>query len=218
MPFTRRSKKNALRRLLSNLKNYRLLILSAATCSVLNKIFDLAPPVLIGLSVDVVVREQNSWLGNAGYESVPSQLGILAFLSFVIWTAESCFEYLYSFLWRNLAQTTQHTIRVKAYSHLQKLDLSFFEGDSSGRLLTVLNDDINQLERFLDHGANQILQLIITVILIGGAMAIISPGVAFLSFIPIPIILWGSINFQKKLAPKYQSTTHTQLISIICTH
>ncbi len=196
--------KSALRRLIGSLNNYRLLILSAAACSVLNKIFDLAPPVLIGLSVDVVVREQNSWLGSLGFQSVPSQLGILTFLSFVIWSAESFFEYLYSYLWRNLAQTTQHSLRVKAYSHLQKLDLAFFENDSSGRLLTVLNDDINQLERFLDHGANQILQLIITVVVIGGAMAIISPGVALLSFLPIPIILWGSINFQKKLAPKYR--------------
>ncbi len=197
-------KNSALRRLIGSLRNYRLLILSATACSVLNKIFDLAPPVLIGLSVDVVVREQNSWLGSLGFQSVPSQLGILTFLSFVIWSAESCFEYLYSYLWRNLAQTTQHSLRVKAYSHLQKLDLAFFENDSSGRLLTVLNDDINQLERFLDHGANQILQLIITVVVIGGAMAIISPGVALLSFLPIPIILWGSINFQKKLAPKYR--------------
>ena len=196
--------KSALRRLIGSLNNYRLLILSAAACSVLNKIFDLAPPVLIGLSVDVVVREQNSWLGSLGFQSVPSQLGILTFLSFVIWSAESFFEYLYSYLWRNLAQTTQHSLRIKAYSHLQKLDLAFFENDSSGRLLTVLNDDINQLERFLDHGANQILQLIITVVVIGGAMTIISPGVALLSFLPIPIILWGSINFQKKLAPKYR--------------
>ncbi len=196
--------KNVLRRLLSNLKSYRTLIIAATTCSVLNKIFDLAPPVLIGLSVDVVVREQNSWLASLGFTSVPSQLGILAFFSFLIWSAESLFEYLYGFLWRNLAQTTQHTLRIKAYGHLQNLEMAFFEVDSSGRLLAVLNDDINQLERFLDHGANQIIQLIITVLTIGGAMAMVAPGVALLAFLPIPLILWGSINFQKKLAPKYR--------------
>ncbi|WP_320668017.1 ABC transporter ATP-binding protein [Prochlorococcus sp. MIT 1307] len=198
------SSKNPLLRLLSNLRSSRQLIFAATTCSILNKILDLAPPVLIGLSVDVVVREQTSWLAGLGFKSVPSQLGILAFISFLIWSAESLFEYLYGFLWRNLAQTTQHTLRIKAYSHLQKLEMAFFEGDSSGRLMTVLNDDINQLERFLDHGANQILQLIVTVIVVGGAMAIIAPGVAFLSFLPIPFILWGSINFQKKLAPRYR--------------
>ena len=196
--------KSALNRLLSNLKNYRLLIFAATTCSVLNKIFDLAPPVLIGLSVDVVVREQTSWVASLGFTSVPSQLGVLALLSFLIWSAESFFEYLYSFLWRNLAQTAQHTLRIKAYGHLQNLEMAFFESDSTGRLMAILNDDINQLERFLDHGANQILQLIITVLVIGSAMAITAPGVALLAFIPIPLILWGSINFQRKLAPKYR--------------
>ena len=159
-----------LRRLLSSLKPHRRLILAATTCSILNKLFDLAPPVLIGLAIDVVVHEQTSWLANLGFSTVPSQLGFLALLSFLIWSAESFFEYLYGVLWRNLAQTTQHNLRLKAYNHLQNLEMAFFEADSSGRLMAVLNDDINQLERFLDYGANQILQLITTVLLVGGAM------------------------------------------------
>ncbi len=195
---------SALKRLLSSLKDYRALLAAASTCSVLNKIFDLAPPVLIGLSVDVVVREQNSWLALSGFSSVPEQLLLLAFLSFLIWSFESFFEYLYNYLWRNLAQTTQHNLRIKAYGHLQQLEMSFFEADSSGRLMAVLNDDINQLERFLDHGANQLIQLIVTVSLVGGAMAIAAPGIALLAFIPIPVILVGSISFQKKLAPRYR--------------
>ncbi len=195
---------NSLSRLLENLKNYRVLICSATVCSVLNKIFDLAPPVLIGLSVDVVSSQESSWLASLGIKSVPNQLITLAILSFLIWSAESLFEYLYSFFWRNLAQTAQHSLRIKAYEHLQKLEMSFFEEDSSGRLMSILNDDINQLERFLDHGANQILQLVVTVILVGGAMALIAPGVALFAFIPIPIILIGSISFQKKLAPRYK--------------
>ena len=34
-------------------------------------------------------------------------------------------------------------------------------------MITILNDDINQLERFLDHGANDIIQVLITVLVIG---------------------------------------------------
>ena len=204
MSTTHRNSQNALIRLLSNLEEQRLQILAATTCSILNKILDLAPPVLIGLAVDVVAREDSSWIGSLGFTSVPSQLGFLAILSCLVWSAESFFEYLYGLLWRNLAQATQHSLRIKAYEHLQKLEMSFFEEDSSGRLLAVLNDDINQLERFLDQGANQILQLIITVFLVGGAMAFLAPGLAFVSFIPIPLILWGSIRFQKSLAPRYR--------------
>ncbi len=194
----------ALKRLLRALRPHRQRVWQAAFCSVLNKIFDLAPPVLIGLAVDVVVRQQTSSLAALGFRSVPSQLGLLALLSFVIWSAESGFEYLYGVLWRNLAQTVQHELRLEAYGHLQQLEMAFFESSSSGRLMAILNDDINQLERFLDHGANELLQLVTTVVAVGGAMAVLSPSVAGVAFLPIPVILWGSLSFQKRLAPRYR--------------
>jgi ATP-binding cassette subfamily B protein len=195
---------DALQRLLRALRPHRRLVWLASACSVLNKLFDLAPPVLIGLAVDVVVQQNTSWLAALGFTTVPLQLGVLAGLSFVIWSAESLFEYLYALLWRNLAQTVQHELRLEGYSHLQQLDMGFFEASSSGRLLTILNDDINQLERFLDHGANEILQLITTVLAVGGAMAWLSPLVAGVSFLPIPVILWGSLTFQQRLQPRYR--------------
>ena len=193
-----------LQRLLRSLHPHRRLVWLAASCSVLNKLFDLAPPVLIGLAVDVVVRQNTSWLAALGATSVPSQLGVLALLSFLIWSAESLFEYLYALLWRNLAQTVQHELRIEAYDHLQKLEMGFFEASSSGRLLAILNDDINQLERFLDHGANELLQLITTVLAVGAAMVWLSPSVAGVAFLPIPVILWGSLSFQQRLQPRYR--------------
>ena len=193
-----------LKRLLQHLRPYRRRVWLAATCSVVNKVFDLAPPVLIGLAVDVVVEQDTSWLSQLGATTVTSQLITLAVLSFLVWTAESLFEYLYGILWRNLAQSTQHSLRLEAYDHLQKLEMDFFERDSTGRLLTVLNDDINQLERFLDHGANELLHLITTVLLVGGAMTVLAPQVAIFAFLPIPVILWGSLRFQRQLAPRYR--------------
>ena len=193
-----------LARLIAALAPHQRQVQLAVSCSVLNKLFDLAPPVLIGLAVDVVVQQKHSWLATFGVSSVPGQLGVLAVLSFVIWSAESLFEYLYELLWRNLAQTVQHELRIEAYDHLQHLEMAYFEAGSSGRLMAVLNDDINQLERFLNSGANDILQLITTVLAVGGAMAWLSPHVAGVAFLPIPLILWGSLAFQKRLSPRYR--------------
>jgi len=190
-------------RLLRRLRPHRRQVILAACCSVINKLLDLAPPVLIGLAVDVVVQQRQSWLAGFGVTSVPAQLTLLAVLSFLIWSGESLFEYLYGLLWRNLAQTVQHELRLEGYDHLQHLEMAFFEAGSSGRLLAVLNDDINQLERFLDHGSNEILQLITTVVAVGAAMVWLSPRVAGVAFLPIPVILWGSLLFQRKLAPRY---------------
>lgn len=192
-----------LRRLWRYGTSYRSRIRLAVYCSVLNKIFDLAPPILIGAAVDVVVRRQDSIVADWGFSDPATQLVVLGVLSFVIWGLESLFEYAYDRLWRNLAQAVQHDLRLDAYGHLQKLESAWFERQRHGRLMSILNDDINQLERFLDSGANDILQLVTTVIAIGGAFFVLAPSVAWMAMLPMPVIIWGSIAFQKKLAPYY---------------
>ncbi|TAF86733.1 MAG: ABC transporter ATP-binding protein [Oscillatoriales cyanobacterium] len=175
----------------------------ASICSLLNKFFDLAPPALIGIAVDVVVKQQDSILAKWGIKDVVLQLAIITFLSLIVWTLESVFEYAYDYLWRNLAQDIEHDLRLEAYSHLQELELAYFEERSTGGLISILNDDINQLERFLDGGANEVIQVSTTVIVISAAFFAASPAVAILSMLPIPFIIWGSFAFQNRLAPLY---------------
>lgn len=192
-----------LKRLLKYGRRYRLKAWLASICSLLNKFFDLAPPALIGIAVDVVVKQQDSLLAQWGIKDVFWQLAIITLLSAVIWALESIFEYAYDYLWRNLAQDIEHDLRLEAYSHLQELELAYFEERSTGGLISILNDDINQLERFLDDGANEIIQVMTTVVVIGVAFFAASPLVAGLSMLPIPFIIWGSIAFQDRLAPLY---------------
>lgn len=190
-------------RLFRYARRHRPRLVAAATTSVLNKIFDLAPPLLIGAAVDVVVKRDESFLAGLGVSDVDTQLVVLAVLTLIIWGLESIFEYAYAVLWRNLAQTIEHELRLDTYAHVQRLDLSYFEDRSTGSLMAVLNDDINQLERFLDGGANDLLQVGTTVIVIGVIFFALAPGVAWLAFLPIPIILWGSFHFQRRLTPRY---------------
>ncbi|WP_448526244.1 ABC transporter ATP-binding protein, partial [Parathermosynechococcus lividus] len=190
-------------RLLHHTQRYRRQVGLASLYSILNKIFDLAPPVLIGIAVDLVVQRQDSLFARWGLVSFEQQLLALALISFIIWSLESLFEYAYARAWRNLAQQIQHDLRLETYAHVQEMDMAFFEAHSSGLLLAILNDDINQLERFLDGGANEILQVTTTVIAIGGIFVVLAPTVAFWGMLPMPFILWGSLVFQRRLAPRY---------------
>jgi ATP-binding cassette, subfamily B, bacterial len=192
-----------LQRLLRYGRKYRPLIWQAITCSILNKLFDLAPPAIIGVAVDVVVEGKNSILAKFGFSDVFTQILILTALNFVIWCLESLFEYAYDRQWRNLAQNIQHDLRLDAYSHLQDLELAYFEERSTGGLLAILNDDINQLERFLDVGANEVLQVTTSSLIIAGIFVYLTPQIAWLAILPIPFILWGTSFFQKLLAPRY---------------
>ncbi|MHC5011396.1 MAG: ABC transporter ATP-binding protein [Planctomycetota bacterium] len=190
-------------RLLRYARRYRRRFVLASACSVLNKVFDLAPPLLIGLAVDVVVQREHSFLAGWGIEDVGVQLWVLAGLTLLIWGLESAFEYTYALLWRNLAQTIQHELRLDAYAHVQTLEMGFFEDRSTGGLLAILGEDVNQLERFLDGGANDLLQVGTTVLVIGAAFFLIAPSVAWMAMLPMPFVLWGSFRFQRRIAPRY---------------
>jgi ATP-binding cassette, subfamily B, bacterial len=190
-------------RLWHQARDHRRQITLATLFSVLNKIFDLAPPTLIGAAVDVVVAREDSLVAQLGFPEVHSQLWILAGLTVIIFALESVFQYAYGVYWRNLAQTVQHELRTDTYAHVQKLELAYFEDRSTGGLMAILNDDINQLERFLDVGANDILQVLTTVIVIGALFFALTPEVAWMAFLPMPFIFWGSMRFQREIAPRY---------------
>ncbi len=186
-------------------RDYRKQVILASICSILNRIFDLAPPILIGIAVDIVVEQENSFFGDLGINDPVTQLVILGIITVIIWGLESIFQYLYSVLWRNLAQAVQHDLRIDAYDHLQGLDMAYFEDRSTGTLISVLNDDVNQLERFLDFGANELLQLATTVVVISLMFFILVPSVAWMAIIPMPFVFFGSLRYQRRLAPLYSA-------------
>jgi len=192
-----------LRRLLSHLKHHRLTVILASLCSILNKFWDLAPPILIGMAIDVVVQRENSFLSH-WYRDPHDQFLILVGITVIIWVLESLFEYWWGILWRNLAQTAQHELRMDAYNHIQNLEMQWFSEQSTGGLMSILNDDVNQLERFLDQGANDLLQLATTIIVVGTIMFILAPQVALLAVIPVPIIVIGSFVFQRRIGIRYK--------------
>ncbi|ABM19266.1 ABC transporter ATP-binding protein [Marinobacter nauticus] len=193
----------ALGRLLRYARGYRRQIIAATTCSIINKLFDIAPEILIGVAIDVVVNQEESFVAGLGFETAQEQITILAVLTFFIWAGESLFEYLFQILWRNLAQRLQSDLRQDAYEHAQRLDMSFFEANSSGQLVATMNDDVNQLERFLDGGANAMIQVAVTVVAVGAVFFVLSPLIALLAFTPIPLIIWGAFYFQRKASPLY---------------
>ena len=169
----------------------------------MNKFWDLAPPILIGMAIDVVTYQEDSMLADFGYPDPYDQFLILVAVTVVVWVLESLFEYWFGVLWRNLAQNAQHELRMDAYEHIQNLEMQWFSGQTTGGLMAIMNDDVNQLERFLDQGANDLLQVATTVVVVGGVMLFLAPEVAIYAILPIPIIVGGSFIFQRRIGVRY---------------
>ena len=169
----------------------------------MNKFWDLAPPILIGMAIDVVTYQEDSMLADLGYPDPYTQFLILVAVTVVVWVLESLFEYWFGVLWRNLAQNAQHELRMDAYEHIQNLEMQWFSGQTTGGLMAIMNDDVNQLERFLDQGANDLLQVATTVLVVGAVMLFLAPEVAVYAILPIPIIVGGSFIFQRRIGVRY---------------
>lgn len=197
------AEKQPLRRLFAFARPYRRDVVLATTYSVLNKAFDVLPEILIGVAVDVVVNQQDSFLARRGIEDPVTQLVVLVGLTVAVWGFESLTQYGHAVKWRGLAQDLQHDLRLASYTHIQALPPSFIERERSGRLMAILNEDVNQVERFLDTGANDLIQVFCSSLMVGAVFFVVTAELAVLALLPVPLILWGAFWFQTRLAPRY---------------
>ena len=193
-----------IRRLFSYLAPMRSRLSGSIAYSVANKILDLAPPILVAWLIDSVTGNPPQWMSGMGLTEMFSQVVFIAVLTVAIFGGESVTQWGFTYGFMTIAQDMQHRLRVDAYSRAQSREIRFFEEHRLGQTLAMLNDDVNQLERFLNNAFNEIVQLGVLVLFAGGVMIGINPGLAGLGLLPVPVIIWGSLRFSRVLEPRYR--------------
>lgn len=195
---------NPMSRLFRYLNPMRGRLLVASWWAVVNKVLDLAPPILVAWLIDVVAGTAPSWLpGWLGISSAMSQVVFLAVMTVVVFGLESLSQWGYAYGFMTLAQDAQHALRMDAYARMQQREIRFFEEHRLGRTLAMLNDDVNQLERFLNTGFAELVHLVVLVLFAGSVLFGLNPLLALVGLIPLPVIVWGSLRFSRMLEPRY---------------
>ena len=193
-------------RLFAYLAPYRGKLALATGASVANKILDLMPPLLVGWVIDSLRGKPPGWIASLAGTRDPWKMAmVLSGLAVVIFFFESFFQWCYQAGFMTLAQRVQHDLRMDVYNRIQSREIAFFEEHRLGEILAMLNDDVNQLERFLNTGFNELVQL---VVLFGFAFAVMFPlswQLSLVAVAPIPVILWGSLVYQRRVEPRYRS-------------
>jgi ATP-binding cassette, subfamily B, bacterial len=189
--------------LLHYMRPFRKDYVTAALYSFVSKFIDIMPEILLGLAINTVVERENAWLARLGVVSVKTQMFLLGLITLLVYGLGSLFEYLYSLKWWRLAQHLQHNFRMAAFERVQYSTMTSFSKQKTGNLLSILNDDINQLERFLEEGVDSIIDSVASVLLSGIAFFLLAPKIASLVVLPIPLVVYGNFFFQKKLGPLY---------------
>lgn len=199
-----------MKRLFAYLDGYKNQLWFSVTSSVINKVFDLMPPFLTAWMIDTVSGNVPLWI--SGWTGLQESWPIIIFLTALtvfVFGMESFFEWLFKRGFMQLAQDVQHDLRQDAYRQLQHREMAYFEEQRTGNLMAMLNDDINQLERFLNDSFNEIVQMIVLVLFAGWSLCVVSLPLGILGMLPIPFIIWGSVYYQKKISPHYQKVRET---------
>lgn len=177
----------------------------AISASVINKILDLMPPIMVGWLIDSVNGNTPKWIETYFDVSTPFSIALFfGVLIIIVFGVESFTEWLFKLGFMRLAQRVQHDLRLDAYKQMQSREIAYFENNRTGNLMAMLNDDINQLERFLNTSFNEIIQLITLAFFASIWLFGVSWELTLIGFLPIPLIFIGSFYFQRLIGPYYR--------------
>ncbi|MFT4889940.1 MAG: ATP-binding cassette subfamily B protein [Halobacteriales archaeon] len=180
----------------------------------------LVPPLVVGAAIDRAIRNEGNPgiladLGVISAEPFASEaarlrlLQRLALIAAVAYIARSVFRFTARYLLQSTAQKIQRDLRNDTYDHMQHLSLDFFSNHQTGAIMSILNNDVNRLERFLNDEIRQIIRVITTVGGISIVLLYLSAPLALIAIAPVPIIGLSSARFLTWIEPKYKRIRET---------
>ncbi len=183
--------------------------------SVFARALDLLPALLLGAAIDTIFAEatgRDALASQIPFTIVPERwipateldqfllIVALIALSFAI---GAIFHWLRNWGFNAFAQDVQHDVRTATYDRMQRLDMGFFADKQTGEMMSVLSNDVNQLERFLNDGLNSAFRMVVMVVGIAALLVWLNPQLALVAMAPVPLIAAFTYLFVKRIQPKY---------------
>ncbi|WP_262174854.1 ABC transporter ATP-binding protein [Haloarcula laminariae] len=189
-------------------RGQRLAFVVGLISSIFARMLDLLPPLLLALAIDAVIE------GNTSYSlllvpdawipaGTTGQLWLTAGLIAASFGFGAVFHYTRNWGWNKFAQHVQHAVRTDTYGTMQRLNMEFFADKQTGEMMSVLSNDVNRLEKFLNDGLNSASRLIIMVLGIAAYLFYINWQLALVALLPVPIIAVFTKWFIETIQPKY---------------
>jgi ATP-binding cassette subfamily B protein len=175
--------------------------------SIFARLLDLLPPIMLGLAIDSVFGEQafslwlvpEAWVPTDEWTQFWVVIGIIA----GAFTLGAAFHWIRNWGFNSFAQNIQHSIRTDTYDTMQRLNMDFFADKQTGELMSILSNDVNRLERFLNDGLNSVFRLSVMVLGIGGVLLYYNWQLALIALLPVPLIAGFTYLFIRIIQPKY---------------
>jgi ATP-binding cassette subfamily B protein len=163
------------------------------------RFFDLLPMIVVGRVVDTVSTALRDGQALAATDFLWAGLLVLG-----TFAGLAVFQSVSDYTLDSAAQKIRHDLRVELYTHVQRLDVSYFESRQTGDIMAVLAGDVDNLERFFSDTSTSIVRLFITFTGIYGILFWLDWHLALLLFAPMPIAIWAVRFFATRVSPQYR--------------
>ncbi|EMA41441.1 ABC transporter ATP-binding protein [Halococcus hamelinensis] len=202
---------NAMRQLFSEYGRENWFSFAVGTvASLLARMLDLLPPLLLGIGIDSVFRGNQpfslyplpvpeAWLPTTQTAQFWVLVGLISFAFF----GGAIFHYGRNWGWNSFSQNIQHAVRTDTYDKMQRLNMDFFADKQTGEMMSILSNDVNRLEQFLNGGMNSVFRLSAMVLGIAAIMLVLNWQLALIALIPVPLVALFTYYFIKRIQPKY---------------
>ena len=198
---------------------YKLQAAVGILASVFARLLDLLPPLMLGVAIDAVFRDTLDYheafpIGSGFIESVvpAGETGQFWFTIGIIAGAfglGAVFHWIRNWGFNSFAQNIQHDVRTDTYDKMQQLNMDFFADKQTGEMMSILSNDVNRLERFLNDGMNSMFRLLVMVVGIGLLLFAINWQLALIAMVPVPLIMVFTYIFIRLIQPKYAAVRST---------
>ncbi|GAB3682560.1 ABC transporter ATP-binding protein [Salinarchaeum chitinilyticum] len=190
-------------------------LLAGIVSSIGARLLDLVPPILLGFAVDAIFSQEKSyaaiWLVPDGWipATQEGQVWFTVGLIAATFSFGAIFHWTRNWGFNAFSQNIQHAIRTDTYDAMQGLDMDFFADKQTGELLSILSNDVNRLERFLNDGLNSLFRLSVMVLGIAGVLFYYNWQLALVALLPVPLIAGFTYLFIQIIQPKYAEVRST---------
>ena len=190
-------------------------VVVGVTASLFARLLDLAPPVLLGFAIDAIFQQQKDFadIWFVPQSMVPTdpegQLILTVSLIGGAFFVGALFHWVRNWGFNSFAQNIQHDIRTDTYDKMQRLNMEFFADKQTGEMMSILSNDVNRLERFLNDGMNSMFRLLVMVLGIAAILFYYNWQLATVALLPVPLIAVFTYYFIKIIQPKYARVRST---------
>ncbi len=190
-----------MKRLLHYLAPYKKLVFTSILLLFLVSIFQLAPPMLVKLAIDRYLSDGSMLSVEARYHGLLMISGSFAFVLLMSFAL----RYLQIYIMSYIGQKVMFDLRMQVFGHMQRMEVSFFDKNPVGRLMTRLTSDIEVLNEMFTSGVVSIFLDLFTLIGIVIVLCYLNVKLALISFTVLPLLLVTALVFRAKVRTSYRN-------------